>query len=284
LLEKQETQMMIYSNMKISRQWGKIRSLFFIGTLIVLTACVGSPTFQGSPDLINIADIDNIEAAERAWKDSQVNKYHAIWLLESVNGSAFEASKAAYELALATDDPSWSKASIEKAEKALQEQTGSPERSLGLLGASHRMAARNFPIQGFATYALMGIPGWIQLFHIHAAVSNLNQAVQYAPDDPEIRLYRASAYCGIPTLFGVRDTCYEDYAQLQHWVDEPTSNESFEELLLSASWLEIYYVLRAQSMEQLNDKDEARLAWRLVRVKTQNPYLRLLSEFRVGKH
>ena len=253
-----------------------IARTILLGMLIfVLTGCVGAPKLPDASTLVSTTQIYDKKSAEEAWRSSQVLKYGEIWTRHSApNADPYRAGQGAYYLALATFEPEWSKAAIKAFDEALDEEPDFPHRARAFLGAAHRLAARDFPIQGAAQYLLLGTPGWIRTYHVRTSVSHLNRAVEAAPNDPVIRLFRGAAFVGIPAFFGGREKGLADYVQLEKWTKQPSSNPAYSDLLSSKEWRDEYYLMRAQSMKQAGIQHESITAWQILSNEASNAYLK----------
>ena len=244
----------------------------------ILIGCVGVPKLPDASTLVSLTQIYDKKSAEEAWRSSQVAKYGEIWTRQSArNGDPYRAGQAAYYLALATLEPEWSKAAISAFDKALEGEPDFPHRARAGLGAAHRLAARDFPIQGAAQYLLLGTPGWVRTYHVRTSFSHLNRAVEAATNDPVIRLYRGAAFVGIPAFFGGREKGLADYAQLEQWTKQPGSNPAYSTLLSSKGWRDEYYLMRAQSMKQAGNEHEATMAWQVLSRDANDAHLQLLA-------
>jgi tetratricopeptide (TPR) repeat protein len=262
----------------------KITRSIIVGiSYLALAGCVGSPKWPNTSAAPFLQQKFDEKTAKDAWRSSQVVKYGDIWISQNfADGDPFITGKAAYYLALATLEPEWSKAAITAFDKALEVESDNPHRARAGLGAAHRLAARDFPITGAAQYILLGIPGWIRTYHVLTSFSHLNRAVEAAPNDPIIRLYRAAAFVGIPEFFGGRDKGIADYEKLEQWTNSPSSNSAHLKLLSSGAWRDEYYLMRAQSMKQLGHQQEAIMAWKLLLKDTSDDHLRALARYRLA--
>jgi hypothetical protein len=261
-----------------------VRTILAGLAFIVLLGCVGAPKLPDPAMLVSPAQIYDEETAHEAWRISQITKYGQIWTQQNTpNGDPYKAGQAAYYLALATLEPEWSKAAISAFEHALDGPPNFPHRARAGLGAAHRLAARDFPIQGTAQYLLLGTPGWKRTYHIKSAFSQLNRAVEAAPNDPVIRLYRGAAFVGIPEFFGGREKGLADYAKLEQWTQEPTNNSAYSALLSSKKWRDEYYLMRARSMKQASNEQAARMAWQVLANEANDTHLESLATHSLAK-
>jgi hypothetical protein len=258
-----------------------LRSIMLGIGCLSLVGFVGMPKLPDASALLPPAQIVDVKTAQAAWRASQVAKYSKIWINESAaNGDPYRAGKAAYYLALATFEPEWSKAAITAFDKALSTESDSLYRARAGLGASHRLAARDFPITGAAQYLLLGIPGWKRTYHVLTSFSHLNSAVEAAPDDPFIRLSRAAAFVGIPKFFGGREKGIADYEKLEQWTNNPSSNSTYSAFLSSNEWRDEYYLMRAESMQQLGNDQEAVKAWQVLSDEAEDIQLKVLATYK----
>lgn len=254
------------------------RALLFCAAVLVLAGCVGAPKLPDETNPTSISQISDKSTAQKAWRDSQVSKYGEVWKRESApGGDAYAAGRAAYYLALSTFEPAWSKAAITSFEHALNTDSTFTERARAGLGGANRLAARDYPIRGIAEFLLFGTPRMLRINHIRKSVSNLNRAVDASTDDPVVRLYRATAFVGIPPFFGVREKGLADFETLDQWTQDPDSNSEYSGFLLSREWRDTYYLTRAQSMKQAGKDSEAMMAWRELSENANDPYLQALA-------
>ncbi|MFK7876829.1 MAG: hypothetical protein AB8B71_13785 [Paracoccaceae bacterium] len=252
--------------------------LLCCAAFLLLTGCVGPPKLPVATNPTPIGQISDKKTAQGAWRDSQVRKYGEIWTRESnPGGDHYVAGQAAYYLALSTSEPTWSKAAITSFESALKTDLALPERARAGLGAANRLQARDYPIKGAAEFLALGTPRMLRLNLVRKSVSNLNRAVEAAPYDPIVRLYRASAFVGIPTFFSVRETGLADYDVLDQWTHQPENNSEYSKLLSSGQWRDEYFLMRAQSMEQAGKKSEATMAWHVLSTSASDSYLQALA-------
>jgi len=261
-----------------ARKFG-LKSVVILAALST-SACVGmpKPVDLTQTNLPPAAALETPEQSEAVWQEAQVLKYTPIWNDNSEpNGDAYTAGKAAYYLSIATDEPEWSKAAIKAFEDVNTHDPIIAARARAALGASHRMAARNFPIKGVFQYTLFGTPGLKRASHVKTAISLLNKAVEESPNDPVIRQYRATAFVGIPKLFGVREEGLADFEQLSQWTQNPELNGEFAVLLTSPQWQEEFFMNYATASESVSDKQTALENWKALSTISTDPYLTALA-------
>lgn len=252
-------------------------------TACCLAACVGTPTPVGTLELTPINEISTIEQAETAWRSAEIIEQEAVWQqFSTANGDPYLAGLAAYRLAVATDQPEWSKAAIQSFEDIDDVDHITSTRAEAALGASHRMAARNYPVPDALQFVALGAPRWQRLYQVRTSVSLLNRAVETAPNDPVVRLYRATAFTGMPSMFGVADEAEEDFALLEAWISNPMENAEFAELLSDQDWLEDYYLTRARSMEAATKNELAIASWQALKDIAVDPYVSTLATLKAA--
>ena len=250
------------------------------GYSILVSGC--TPVTPVVDSIGSIGDIDSLEKAEQAWRAEKIAEYQPVWNEESgPDGDPFSAGMAAYHLASATLDSSWSNEAIDAFDRAL-ERAPTPALVRAWRGSAHALTARDFPVRGL--WQIVPGPGFIRLYHVKAAFSDLGAAVDDAPNDPIIRLIRASTYIGMPSVFGGGEEGMADFDKLETWTRDPDSNSAYSDVLRSRDWRERYYLARARAMEGLGDREDAALSWQKLAEVTDNPTLRELAKWHRISH
>ena len=223
------------------------------------------------------ATIDGLESAEQAWRAERTAEHERIWNEESgPDGDPFSAGLAAYHLASATLDPAWSSEAIDAFDKALQ---SNPDFALARAwrGSAHALMARDYPVQGL--WQFIPGPGFVRLYHVKTAFADLDAAVGAAPDDPVVRLVRASTYVAMPPVFGGGDEGLADFDRLRAWIRDPDSNPAHADILRSRSWREEYYLSRSRTLEAFGEHEDAARSWQQLFETTDNPTLKELAKW-----
>lgn len=235
---------------------------------------------SGAPEIASMApvgEIDSLEKAEQAWRAGRIAQFEPIWNEENgPDGDPFSAGLAAWHLASVTEDPAWSDAAIDAFDDVLDRM---PDFTLARAwrGAAHALAARDYPIQGFLQ--IVPGPGFVRLYHVRAAFSNLDEAVDAAPRDPVVRLVRGSTYLGLPSIFGGAEEGLADFEFLHGWARDPESNPDHAEVLRSGAWRESYYLSRSRAMEKVGRNEDAARSWMQLAEATEDPVLKELAKW-----
>ncbi|MCY4467527.1 MAG: hypothetical protein OXC08_02320 [Thiotrichales bacterium] len=227
--------------------------------------------------IVAAPEIDSLEKAEQAWRAEQIAAHGPIWKEESGSGGdPFSAGLAAYRLASATLDATWSNAAIDAFDEALE---SSPGLALARAwrGAAHALMARDYPVKGI--WQVVPGPGFVRLYHTRAAFFDLDAAVDAAPGDPLIRLIRASTYLAMPPVFGGGDEGLADFDRLDEWTRDPDSNPDHADVLRSRTWREEYSLARSRAMEAFGQTEDAVRSWRQLFESTDNPTLQELAKW-----
>ena len=222
-------------------------------------------------------EIDSMEKAEQAWRAGQIAEHEPIWKEESgPDGDPFSAGLAAYRLASVTGDPAWSGAAIDAFGKVLDRNPGFI-LARAWRGSAHALAARDYPVQGF--WQIVPGPGFVRLYHVKAAFSDLDEAAGAAPRDPVIRLIRGSTYLGMPSIFGGTEEGLADFDALSGWTRDPESNPDHADVLRSEGWQESYYLSRSRAMEKIGRDEDAARSWMRLAGITDDPILQELAKW-----
>ena len=265
---------------------GRIIRRTFLGTWLaagVLAMSYGllasgcTPVTPVLEPMVPAGNIDSPEQAERAWRARSIAEHEPIWKEESgPGGDPFAAGLAAYRLASATFDPAWSNQAIDAFDRALEADPGFT-LARAWRGSAHALMARDYPVRGL--WQIVPGPGFVRLYHVRAAFSDLDSAVEAAPADPVVRLIRASTYLAMPPVFGGGDEGRADFEELQAWTRDPDGNPDFSDLLGSRSWREEYYHARARAMSEVGENDAAARAWERLAETTDDPTLQELAKW-----
>ena len=227
--------------------------------------------------IVAAPEIDSLETAEQTWRAEQIAEHGSIWEEESgPGGDPFSAGLAAYRLASATLDPAWSNAAIDAFGEALASAPGFA-LARAWRGSAHALMARDYPVRGI--WQIVPGPGFVRLYHVRAAFSDLDSSADAAPGDPLIRLIRASTYVAMPSVFGVVDEGLADFDKLGDWTRDPDSNPEHADILRSRGWREEYYLARSRAMEALGESDDAARSWRQLSESTDRPTLQELAKW-----
>ena len=241
----------------------------------LITGCTPAAPVAGS--VPQATKIDSLETAEQAWRAREIREHRRIWEEESgPDGDPFPAGLAASRLASVTEDPAWSGAAIDAFDEVLERN---PDFALARAwrGSAHALAARDYPIRGLLQ--IIPGPGFVRLYHVNAATSDLDAAADAAPRDPVIRLIRASTYLGMPAIFGKRDEGFADFDALEGWTGDPQGNPDHADLLRSESWRESYYLSRSRAMEKSGRTGDAARSWAVLAGTTGDLLLQELAKW-----
>ena len=221
--------------------------------------------------------IDSLEKAEQAWRAETISEHQPIWEEESgPEGDPFAAGLAAYRLAAATFDPAWSNQAIDAFDRVLESNPGFA-LARAWRGSAHALMARDYPVKGF--WQIVPGPGFVRLYHVKAALSDLDSAVDAAPGNPVVRLIRAATCLAMPSVFGSGDEGLADFDKLRAWTRDPDSNPDFSDILRSRSWREEYFLARSRAMGEIGENADAARSWERLSETTDNPTLQELAKW-----
>ena len=245
------------------------------GYAVLVSGC--TPVNPAVEPIVAPDEIDSLEKAEQAWRVREVADHEPIWNEESgPDGDPFAAGMAAYRLASATLDPAWSNEAIDAFDKVLESNPGF-SLALAWRGSAHALMARDYPVQGL--WQIVPGPGFLRLYHVKAAFSDLDSAVDAAPGDPIIRLIRASTYLAMPSVFGGGEEGRADFDKLEAWTRDPDGNPDYADILRSREWRERYYLSRSRSMAAVEEHDDAARSWQRLAEATDDPVLQELAKW-----
>ena len=236
-----------------------------------------TPVAPAVEAVIPSAEIDSLDDAEQAWRAAAIAEHEPIWKEESDSGGdPFAAGLAAYHLASATFDPAWSNLAIDAFDRALEAAPGSA-LARAWRGSAHALLARDYPVRGL--WQIVPGPGFVRLYHVKAAFSDLDAAVESAPDDPLVRLIRASTYLAMPPVFGGRDEGLADFDRLRGWTRDPDGNPGYADILRSGSWREEYFLARSRAMGEAGRSEDAARSWQRLSEETDDSILEELAKW-----
>ena len=245
------------------------------GYAILVSGC--TPVAPVVEPIASPEEIDSVEKAEQAWRAGEVAEYEPIWNEESgPDGDPFAAGLAAYRLASATRDSAWSNQAIDAFDKTLERDPGFA-LARAWRGSAHALMARDYPVQGL--WQIVPGPGFVRLYHVKAAFSDLDSAVDAAPGDPIVRLIRASTYLAMPSIFGGGEEGLADFDKLRAWTRDPDSNPDYADVLRSRDWHEQYYLARSRAMVEAEEREDAARSWERLSEVTENPRLQELAKW-----
>jgi tetratricopeptide (TPR) repeat protein len=251
--------MKLWSRSRVMGTVALFSAIMFIASL--LNGCTVSPDNITLPAVTQspstFSTLEDVVAA----KDHAIMREHiAIWQREQAASrkDAFSEALAAYRIGAASKMSRWSKLSIKLFDAILE---SNPDFALARAwrGSAKVIYSGNFPIRGPAM--VIPGPGFVRMGYVWGGFSDLNDAVDAVPNDPVIRLIRASTFIGAPAFFGGREQGMADFAMLDAWTNTPASNPENADLLASEEWRSQYYYNRGKAMEQLGNKAEANKAW-----------------------
>ena len=245
------------------------------GYAILVSGC--TPVTPGAEPIAPSGEIDSLEKAEQAWRAAEIAENRPIWNAESgPDGDPFSAGMAAYHLASATFDPSWSNEAIDAFDKVLESNPGFA-LARAWRGSAHALMARDYPLQGL--WQIVPGPGFVRLYHVKAAFSDLDAAVDAAPGDPVIRLIRASTYLSMPSIFGGGEEGLADFEELQAWIRDPDSNPGYSDVLRSRDWRVRYHLSRSRAMSEAGEHEDAARSWQRLTEVADDPILHDLAKW-----
>lgn len=242
------------------------------GALVVsygLVQAYGTPVVPTRLPVSDAVSLQRIEAAQTLWAQES-----------DVGGDAFSAGFAAFEMASVLRDPKWSATAIDRLGDA---QAAFPQMTQvgAWRGAAHALMARDFPMQGL--WQLVPGPGFVRIYHVRAAVSALDKAVDADPADPVARLLRAASLSGMPGVLVSHDTMRADFDLMAAWADETSLNPAYADVLQSAKWRGDYFRLSALAYEKDGQSLRAQAQWRKLAAETQTPDIKELSEWNAAR-
>ncbi len=233
-----------------------------------------TPVIEAIPP---VEPIDSLETAEQAWRAERIADHESIWAAENgPNGDPFSAGVAAFRLATATFDSAWASEAIDAFDRALANTPGLA-LARAWRGSAHALIARDYPVKGL--WQIVPGPGFVRLYHVRAALSDLDEAVGTAPGDPFVRLVRASTLLAMPAVFGGAERGLSDFATLRDWTRDPDRNPEFSEILRSPGWRQEYFLARSRAMEAFGAHDDAARSWERLSESTDNPTLQELAKW-----
>ena len=236
-----------------------------------------TPAASVAEAVVRPAGIDSLDKAEQVWRAEEIAEHEPIWKEESgPGGDPFSAGLAAYHLASATFDPAWSNLAIDAFDRALEANPGFV-LARAWRGSAHALLARDYPVRGI--WQIVPGPGFVRLYHVKAAFSDLSSAVEAAPDDPLVRLIRASTYLSMPPIFGGGDKGLADFDKLHAWTRDPDSNPGYADILRSRSWREEYFLARSRAMGEAGRSADSARSWQRLSEETDNPTLEELAKW-----
>ncbi len=213
--------------------------------------------------------------------DLRLSRALPLWDLESgPDGDSFSAGVAAFEIASVLHDPKWARVAIDKLSLAHKQMPGMAQTQ-AWLGSAHALMARDFPVQG-AWQVLPG-PGFVRIYHVKTAESQMNKAVAKDPKDPVSLLIRASTLVSMPAVLVAKDQAQADFVQLAAWADAPDSNPEHADILRSAKWRDDFHRLYAGAMENSGHPEQALQSWHALVAETQAPQLKEFGTWNIAR-
>ncbi|MGQ4810360.1 hypothetical protein NKDENANG_03818 [Candidatus Entotheonellaceae bacterium PAL068K] len=256
-----------------------MRTYLLIGALLthyalILTSCTSTrPTFPPQRELTRTS---SFETAKTALRQVRIAEYKEVW--EDELAGPFAHALAAFRLAQETSDPAWSSEAIKRF-KAIVEAAEDHPRARAYLGASHALAARDFPIKG--VLQIIPGPGFVRLYHVQQAFSHLNAAVKAAPTAPVIRLIRAATFLGMPKFFGGHEPGKADFALINRWISHEEPNPDHRQVIDSPSYQQEVWLAYACLLDRLGQPEEAVVYWQRVAQRNPNPDVVELAQWRL---
>lgn len=203
----------------------------------------------------------SLREAETAKNHAVLRENIDIWSREqaATQKDAFVEALATYRIGAASEDYQWTYRSLLLFDAILEEDADFT-LARAWRGAANATYAQDHRIKKalFVIY----VPEFIPLDYVWRSFRDLNQAVKAAPNDPMIRLIRASTFIRMPELFSGHDEGMEDFALLDGWTNDPSTNPQNADLLATAEWRSQYFLNRARAMERLENTTEAERAWK----------------------
>ena len=246
-----------------------------LGYSLLASGC--TPVTPVVEPVVTGGEIDSLEKAEQAWRAETIAEHQPIWEEESgPGGDPFAAGLAAYRLASATFDPAWSNQAIDAFDRVIEVNPGFA-LARAWRGSAHALMARDYPVKGL--WQIVPGPGFVRLYHVKAAVSDLDSAVGAAPRDPIVRLIRAATLLAMPSIFGGGDEGLADFEKLRTWTRDPNDNPDFSDTLRSPSWREEYFLTRSRAMGEIGENADAARSWKQLAETTENPILQELAKW-----
>ncbi|WP_068089065.1 hypothetical protein [Polycladidibacter stylochi] len=217
---------------------------------------IGSPQM---PELVVTVQKDSAEDAIQRWNQRRLREATYLWREEnSSEGDTFTAGLAAYRIGSITHDPLWVAFAKDKLLEAT-ETLSQFAQARAWLGSAHALIARDYPIQGY-WQVFPGI-GFARIYNVLQANKYLDEAVALDEFDPISRLIRASTLSAMPDIFVSKESVGNDMRLLLSWVEDPSSNPKYKQVLQYETFRDEFYLAYAQWLEARGDKAAAKNAW-----------------------
>lgn len=220
------------------------------------------------------------DAAARV-DDLRLSRALPLWESESgPDGDSFSAGVAAFEMASVLHDPKWARVAIDKLTLA-HKQMPAMAQTQAWLGSAHALMARDFPVQG--VWQVLPGPGFVRIYHVKTAESQMNKAVAKDPNDPVSVLIRASTLVSMPAILVAQDQAQADFDQLALWANAPDSNPGHADVLRSLKWRDDFHRLYAGAMEKFGHPEQALQSWHALVAETQEPQLKEFGIWNIAR-
>ncbi|MDH3602436.1 MAG: hypothetical protein OEU26_22710 [Candidatus Tectomicrobia bacterium] len=242
--------------------------------LLLLVSCTA--TLPTLPSVPSPPEPSSFETANASLSYARIGEATRVW--QDKQSTPFDQALAAFRLAQETSNSSWSREAIGQF-KALR-KADSNKHAQAYLGASHALAARNFPLQGW--WMIIPGPGFVRLYHVQRAFFHLNTAVEIAPTEPIARLIRAATLTSMSNMFGGHDQGMVDFALINRWVTRDELNPEHQLIVASPRYQEEFWLSYARALDRLDRPGEALTYWRHLLQAQSNPGIVKLAQWRLA--
>lgn len=136
------------------------------------------------------------------------------------------------------------------------------------LGSAYALRARDFPMKLITNLTPLG---FLRLRYVHQGVRLLDQAVVSDDMNPMIRLIRGVTFKNLPKIFLQNDDGEKDLELLLYWLDNPTANKHYQDLLSESAFVsEAYFSIALFYLKE--KKNSKSLFKKVFELDSKNPW------------
>lgn len=118
------------------------------------------------------------------------------------------------------------------------------------LGSAYTLKARDFPLKYIASLTPLG---FMRIAYVNNGVREMDAAIELEPMNPIVCLIRGITCCDLPRIFRQIEKSTNDLALLTTWVENPSLNEKYQDILVDKGFTaEVYY---QAAMAHFKNKD-----------------------------
>lgn len=171
-----------------------------------------------------------------------------------------EVGKLYFYIGNETRDRDSTSKAMEIFQKILQQNPNDAEIK-AYFGSAYTLKARDFPMKWILSFTPFG---FIRLSYVNRGIQEMDTAVEMESLNPFVRLVRGITCYNLPRIFGQLEKGVNDLLLLISWIENPSLNENYHDVLIDESFKAIVYYHAGKAHFESKDFKKASLSFEMV--------------------